>query len=247
MMTEFIDRRETHSKLIYSGALWIPAMICLMYIFCLLVLGHEFAFDRAISDRFYDFACQAKNARACWLLDKSDRSLTFFLHDLPVHIYTATGVAALLVTLGGFRRPELRKYRELGILTLIALVTVPGIVALLKIATGHFCPGQLPVYGGPVGMAGVYQPKARCFPAGFPAGGFGLVVLYFGALPLLWRRIALFGGLGLGVISSIIQIARGEHYLSHCLATLLTALFVGLLVSFLKNYDQGRYYAFISR
>lgn len=229
----------------YNGTFVWLAGIVLGYALCLFFLDKGLALDGRITDMFFDFTCHAKNARQCWLLDKTDRSLTFFLHDLPIRIYTAIGILALCVTLGGFRHAKLLRYRELCILTLIALACVPGIVALLKIFSGHYCPGQLAAYGGPIGTSDSYQPKPRCFPAGSPAAGFSLIILYFGGLPRLWKRAGLYWGLGLGAVSSIIQIARGEHLLSHCLATLATALFIGMLISFLKEYRQGRYYALI--
>ncbi len=223
---------------------WL-AGITLGYMLCLLALNRGFAIDEHISGMFFDFTCHSKNARQCWLLDKSDRTLTFFLHDLPIHIYTAVGVLAFTVAAAGFKYKNLRPYRELAILTVVALICVPGIVAGLKIYSGHYCPGQMAAYGGPIGTQNLHQPKPRCFPAGSPAAGFSLIVLYFGGLPSFWKRAGLYGGLGLGVISSIIQLARGEHFLSHCIATLVTALFIGLLVAFLRDYKQGRYYALI--
>lgn len=221
-------------------SLFAAVIISLIYLQGLLILDKGFTFDRQISDMFFDFTCHAKNARECWLLDKSNKPLTFFLHNLPVDIFTAVGIFSLCVLVAGFRYERFKPYRELSIVTLIGLIAVPGIVAYLKATTGHFCPGQLSIYGGPVGTAEAAQPRPRCFPAGFPAGGFSFLVIYFGALPPRWRRMGLYTGLGIGGISSIIQIARGEHFLSHCLATLMTALFVGMLLSLLNGYRQGR-------
>jgi membrane-associated PAP2 superfamily phosphatase len=223
---------------------WMIAL-CLVYIQIMLILSHGLPMDRSISNMFFDFSCHAENARQCWLLDKSDQHLTFLLHNLPVRIYDTIGGLALCLLLAGFWHKRLRKYRELSILSLIGLIAVPGIVALLKAKTGHYCPGQLAAYGGPVGVPGAVQPNPRCFPAGFPAGGFSFLVLYFGTLPNFWKRFGLYAGLGLGGVSSIIQIARGEHFLSHCLATLMTALFIGMLVSLSKKYWRDRYDALI--
>ncbi|MES2729813.1 MAG: hypothetical protein V4621_06935 [Pseudomonadota bacterium] len=216
------------------------ALFSLIYLQTMLVLEKGFPLDRKISDMFFNFSCHAENVRQCWLLDKSDKQLSFLLHHLPVHIYTAIGIVALCVLIAGFRHPWLRQYRELSILTLVGLIVVPGIVAFLKANTGHFCPGQLAAYGGPVGVSGAVQPNPRCFPAGFPAGGFSFLVLCFGGVPAFWKRFGLYSGLGIGGVSSIVQIARGEHFVSHCLATLMTALFIGMLVYFFKEYWQGR-------
>lgn len=220
-------------------------LVSLIYLQSLLILDKGFLLDRKISNMFFDFSCHAENARRCWLLDKSDRHLSFLLHNLPVHIFTAIGIFAFCALVASFRYKKLRQYRELNILLLIGLIAVPSIVGFLKSATGHYCPGQLSVYGGPVGMPGLMQPKARCFPAGFPAGGFSFLVLYFGSLPPFWKHLGLYSGLGIGGVLSMLQIARGEHFVSHCLATFMTALFVGMLVSIFRQYRQGHYNALI--
>ena len=222
-----------------TGAVWL-IFISLAYVQSVLFLHHGLSIDAKISNAFFDFTCQSENARACWLLDKTDKRLTFFLHDLPIHIFTGLGIFALCGLLASFKLGNLKKYRELAILILAGLILVPGTVAVLKFVTGHYCPGQLAAYKGILGKASGARPYPACFPAAFPAAGFGLLVLYFGSSSPLWRRVGLTCGLGLGGISSIIQIARGEHYFSHCIATLLTGLFIGTVVLTIKKYLQVR-------
>lgn len=217
-------------------------MLCFVYVCGMLYLSHGFALDTYVSDLFFTHPCSLENVRSCWFFDKSNKSLTFLLHDLPVRIVTVFAVLSGIVFGLGFFMPRFLKYRSISFMLLIALALFPGMISLLKHYTGHFCPGQLGYFGGPVGVTKTSM-KPRCFPAGFPSPGFGLVILYFSSIPLIWRRAGLWLGLGLGSCFSIIQIARGEHFLSHNIATLLSALFVGGLVYLLNQYFTVRYHA----
>ncbi|HYD16995.1 MAG TPA: hypothetical protein VEF76_00785 [Patescibacteria group bacterium] len=212
------------------------AGLSFIYIQSMFLLHKGLRLDRLVSDRFFDFTCGGTNMRACWMLDKSDKSLTFLLHDLPVDIFTAIAVIFVFIFIASFRYPQVMKYRQISLLVVFGLIVVPGIVTMLKATTGHFCPAQLAAYGGAVGLQEPVPFRPRCYPAGFPSAGFSLLVLYFGAVPKFWRHFGLYAGLGIGGISSMIQIARGEHYLSHCLATLITALFVGMIVHFFQEH-----------
>ena len=103
----------------------------------------------------------------------------------------------------------------------------------LREVTGMATPRQLAMYGAEPGVphrllfdalpAGY---PSDAFPAGHASGGFALLALAFaweGAVP---RRRGLVLGLIYGGAMGLYQIARGEHFLSHTLATAAIAWLV---------------------
>lgn len=239
-MEHTTDREMSFGWMVLTHPLFVVLLSCVLYLQTMLILDHGLAVDKSLSNMFYDFACNAANARDCWLISKENKAYTFFLHDLPVKIFTAVAVFAAGILAAGFFNAHLKSKQLLCLMTLIALAAIPGAVSLMKGATGHFCPGQLAAYGGPAGVPGPLHIRPRCFPAGFPSPALGIIIFYFSPLSLFWRRFGLYTGLGLGSILSMIQIARGEHYLSHCLATLATAIFAGMLVYMFNQYRASR-------
>lgn len=217
--------------------------ITLAYIASIWVLNLGLPVDRAIEEMFIHRPCTSGNYYGCWVLDKSNHVYTFILHTLPNWLFTGLGSGAALVFAASFFHRPLRLWRELSLTLLIGVGGVSGIVALMKHHTGHYCPAQLAYYGGPVGDIPPLKPSPACYPAGHPSPGFGLMVLYFGALPRFWRRLGLYAGLGCGTLLSLIQMGRGEHFLSHCLATALTAVFTGCIVHFLNRLRENTRYA----
>ncbi len=74
----------------------------------------------------------------------------------------------------------------------------------------------------------LFEPKppgypSDAFPAGHASGGFALISLAWAWRGVRARRIGLAVGLGFGGFMGVYQIARGEHFLSHTLATGLVA------------------------
>ena len=208
---------------------WL-AVFTVTYAASLYTLNFGLPFDHALSELFITRPCTAKNYYSCWVFDKSNALYTFILHTAPNALFTFVAVVAALVFVAGFFKPRARPYRELSLMLVIGIGGVSGLVSLLKNVTGHYCPAQLAFFGGPVGDVPPPRPRAACYPAGHPSPGFGLMVLYFSALPLFWRRFGLYAGLGCGSLLGFIQIARGEHFLSHNIASALTAVFVGGIV-----------------
>lgn len=207
------------------------------YLFLLWFLNLGLPIDHMISNVFFTSPCLASDPRECWLLPKSDAHLTFLLHTLPVDIFIGLGVAAFLFLIAGYRYKSLKPYRILALLAIVGMTVVPAFVALMKGYTGHFCPSQTIDYASMTSyLKHMPSPKPRCYPAAHPSPGFGLMVIYFSHLPLMWRRAGLYTGLFLGSLLGLIQIARGEHFFSHVVATLMTAVFVGILVQFLIVY-----------
>lgn len=115
----------------------------------------------------------------------------------------------------------------------VALTTLA--VALLKMASTHSCPWDLRGFGGAADWFPLFDRTAspgpgHCWPGGHAAGGFSLLAGYF-AVRCHHRTAACFvlaAALGLGVLMSWVQIARGAHFLSHNLWSLWLAWFCSL-------------------
>ena len=123
------------------------------------------------------------------------------------------------------------RVRALYLLACLAVVSV--VCTQLRAVTGMATPLELKAFGGVHDHLLLFQAKpagypSHAFPAGHASGGFALLGLYWILKARRWRGIAL--GLGVGCWMGFYQVARGEHFLSHTLATAALAwlLCVGL-------------------
>ena len=187
--------------------------------------------DASVQELFFD------RGAGQWLVAKDDLLLRTILYTGPKVVLVGLGIAAFAAVLWiGFRQRRLLR----GVLVLaLSLALIPLAVGQLKRVTGVHCPDDLVPYGGPVPFVSLLEPypeshttwPGRCYPAGHASGGFAL----FGTVALARNRrerhlgIAL--GMGAGWIMALYQMARGVHFLSHGLATMLLAWFtVSLLI-----------------
>ncbi|MDL2267784.1 phosphatase PAP2 family protein [Desulfovibrio sp. OttesenSCG-928-G15] len=145
------------------------------------------------------------------------------------------GICALLLVIGLVRKAQ-RHVIFPCLLLLLSLAAVPASVGVGKKITNVRCPEELAVYGGTFPYERVLECKrtnaapgkpGRCFPAGHASGGFALMALYF-CLRRRWLGLGI--GLSAGWIMGIYQMLRGEHFLSHTLATMVLAWLLILLL-----------------
>ena len=118
---------------------------------------------------------------------------------------------------------------------LLTAISIPAIVGNLKQSTGVSCPVQEEFFGGTVQYVAIWDQLSnwtsqgqslQCWPAGHASGGFALLA------GRLWPRentkeskwLAL--GLLVGWTMGLYQMARGQHYLSHTVSTMLIAWLV---------------------
>jgi len=99
-------------------------------------------------------------------------------------------------------------------------------LAVVRAVTNMATPLELKTYGGVYEHLLLFDPKpagypSHAFPAGHASGGFALMGLYWILGTRRWRGLAL--GLFVGSWMGFYQIARGEHFLSHTLATVALA------------------------
>ncbi|AWZ01342.1 diacylglycerol kinase [Rhodobiaceae bacterium] len=115
---------------------------------------------------------------------------------------------------------------------LAAAISIPVIVGILKQSTGVSCPVQEEFFGGAVLHVAIWdqlsnwtsqEQSLHCWPAGHASGGFALLAarLWRQNNGMEWKWLAL--GLLVGWTMGFYQMARGQHYLSHTVATMLIA------------------------
>ena len=115
-----------------------------------------------------------------------------------------------------------RRVRIRALFFLACLALVPVISTQLRAVTHMATPLELTTYGGTFEHLLLFEAKptgypSHAFPAGHASGGFALMGLYWILGTRRWRGLAL--GLFVGSWMGFYQIARGEHFLSHTLAT----------------------------
>ncbi len=130
--------------------------------------------------------------------------------------------AALLILAAIFAR----RVRMRALFFLACLAVVPIVCTQLRAVTNMATPLELKTYGGVHDHLLLFEAKpsgypSHAFPAGHASGGFALMGLYWVLGTRRWRGLAL--GLLVGSWMGFYQIARGEHFLSHTLATVALA------------------------
>lgn len=195
-------------------------------------LHHGLPWDKPIETYFYTPSCGAKEAVDCWLISKKSEDMTFWLHTVPRILSYGIAAIAGIVFISGYFQPRWRSYRLLGITILLSMGLTSGMVSALKSITSHYCPNQLTFYGGTM-QQGVpmKHPAPRCYPASHPAAAFSLIAVAFAPLARRWRIAVPSVGFVLGCALSWVQMARGEHFLSHTVATFLVALTMGVIIN----------------
>lgn len=141
-------------------------------------------------------------------------------------LFVALNILALLLALLApeILRPILsRRWRQPRLLGYLLLATLSGpfVVGLLKKSTARACPWDLARYGGQLPYHDLWSTPlfnlaepGRCFPGGHASGGFALLAL----VPLLQGRrrcqAAVFA-LALGTLMGWSRMMQGAHFLSH--------------------------------
>jgi membrane-associated PAP2 superfamily phosphatase len=140
-------------------------------------------------------------------------------------------ITAALLAIAGARSAALRPWRgPLSFFAITAAVTVLA-VAALKAGSAHSCPWDMEAFGGPYRWFPLFGPSAvpagpgHCWPAAHAAGGFAFIAGYYALRDThpAAARVALIASLVLGALMSLVQMARGAHFLSHNLWTLWIA------------------------
>ncbi len=195
-----------------------------------LAIAQHWSIDTAIQDYFYNAASGE------WLIDRYNVPLrSIFYHGMKYSIF-AFGFLLIAVVIIDWVKHSHAIDRKALLFVITCLISVPSLMAWLKYETGIPCPYQLQLYGGVFehkGLLNFWWPDGtkhpRCFPAGHPSGGFALLAL---VVVSSRKKTMLAIALSFGGLMSYYQMARGAHFLSHCVTTLLLSIIVIILIHF---------------
>ena len=208
-------------------------MLC-MYslLFFLVILIEQYTnLDPWIQSFFYN------DTKKIWLISAQEHNgiLGRIVYRGYKDALILSGILALFFIIYYTVRKKHQLLRIALVKYLSALIVVPLIVALLKPITNVYCPTQLDIFNGSVPYVRILehyplsfsQPHGRCFPAGHATSGFFFVILYYILQHSSYARYKWWGlvfGITLGWLCGLYQMARGEHFFSHTLATMIIAL-----------------------
>ena len=174
-----------------------------------------------------------------WIVDaKNPVGRLFFYKGIKVLLVTS-GVLLLFAYIISLKRSSLRPYRKSLLLMLLSMALVPIAAATLKNTTNVYWPDQLERYGGDKPYVKVFESyppgyvqtqRGYGFPAGHAAGGFSLMALFFVFSSKRLRLVGLSIGLGVGWAMGFYQMAKGAHFLSHTVVTMVGAWLIILII-----------------
>ena len=178
--------------------------------------------DIAIARCFYDAQTQS------WPL-KSAFITGGILHTGGQDFVIVTMAAIFVVLVLSFFVKRLRRCRKGAAYLLVGTLISPAIIAVIKASTHIYMPSSLEIFGGDKPHVRLFDsappglPVGHAFPGAHSSSGFAFFSLYFllAFYKPKYRYHGLAFGLGLGVLFSITQELRGEHFLSHDLVSLV--------------------------
>jgi membrane-associated PAP2 superfamily phosphatase len=171
-----------------------------------------------------------------WLVPHEAKWGRVLAYDGPKALIIAFALVSLVLAIKAMVQGRVSRLHWFN---LACLAAVSVLCTQLRAVSHMATPLDLKLYGGAWEHLLLFQPKpalypSHAFPAGHASGGFALICLYW-SLPAAHRRAGLAVGLGLGAWMGLYQIARGEHFLSHTLATAALAWLVcALLVRWIR-------------
>ena len=150
------------------------------------------------------------------------------LHDYAQGTVKILVIVMILLLVASHSVQHLRPYRRLITYLLLATVSGPIVVSLLKNLTHIQSPWQLVEFGGKMTYIRIFDPlvhdipAGRAFPGGHSSGGFAFLSLYFlfNEYAPRYRRYGFIIPLINGIVFALNQEIRGAHFISHDLVSL---------------------------
>ncbi len=150
------------------------------------------------------------------------------LHTWGRALVVLLAVADLVMLIASCCVVMLAPFRRVLLYVLIAGITGPAIVSLLKSTTHIYTPWSLLQFGGDMPYIRIFDsvppgsPPGHAFPGGHASGGFAWFGVYFVLLAAgsRYRGLGLLFPLLLGGLFAATQEIRGAHFLSHDLFAL---------------------------
>jgi membrane-associated PAP2 superfamily phosphatase len=198
-----------------------------------LVVFESSNIDLRLQDYFY------RGAPHDWLVNAKEPIGRLVCYSGIKVLLVGLGISLGVGYVGSFRIAGLRDYRNRFLLMILALAIVPSVVGALKSISNVYYPDQLERYGGNkpyVKVLSRYPPgyvqtqRGHGYPAGHASGGFALMMLYFVFRSRRARLLGFSAGLVVGWVMGVYQMAKGAHFLSHTVVTMLLAWLIILII-----------------
>jgi membrane-associated PAP2 superfamily phosphatase len=189
-------------------------------------LSRDGALDFRLAGAFFDPATSGFPLKDAALLAQGG-------HTALRWVAVLVWISAVALAVAGRKVAALRPWRaSLGFFSVIVVVVTVS-VTLIRHASAHSCPWDLRIFGGSAlwfplfDAPGPAPGPGHCWPGGHAAGGFSLLAGYFALRDghQALARVVLALALGLGLVMSLVQMARGAHFLTHNLWSLWIAWF----------------------
>lgn len=206
----------------------------------IVVLAQYTDLDTILADYYFDTQRQVFPWDKTWFARN-------FMHGWVKNVLVWSGFALMGAMIIDAIRPlsmDAVRRARLRVLGLAAFCE-PLVVRTLKSHSNLHCPWGIDRYGGDWPLLRLLDAipdgwqAGRCFPAGHASAA-----MWLSALAVLWlphnpRRasVVFLGGMGVGLFLGWVQQMRGQHFLSHTLATawISSALIVGLIAVFSRQ------------
>ncbi len=201
-----------------------PLLYPLAFVACIALEGY-LPFDRFFQRIFF--------TNGTWILsDTFHTKWKLFLYTGPKILVTGVGCACLLALAVALMRGTSPPWKKPALLIALSIVLIPLLTASMKAVTGVYSPVDLSPYGGSHPHIGFIEQLyrfghpagGRSFPAGHASGGFALMSLCYLPASSKVRNVLFYAGLSAGWLMGLYQMGRGEHFMSHTLATQFLAL-----------------------
>lgn len=202
-------------------------------LFLIVFSGLEFAkLDLWVAKHFYNATLHQWPYKENWLIKT-------VLHSGGRYFVYTIAAGVLLCLLASLKsNSTLHHYRRHLVFLLVASISGPIIIALLKSHTHIYCPWHLTLFGGDKPYVRLFDyatsslPIGHCFPAAHAGAGFTFISLYFFFFMVKqeYKWYGLYFGLVLGIVYGVAQQMRGAHFLSHDVFSLAVCWFSSLIL-----------------
>ena len=215
--------QHTDFKKIISPVIFLTAVI--------VFFGFSFTGGERVDFWFQSFFWNGQN----WLIPHDHILGKILAYDGPKALIILFAVYLLVIILFPKFAPRWMNRRQ-AVYVFLSMALISVTSTQLRAVTHMATPMELVNYGGKFPHLLLFQAKPEgypChgFPAGHASGGLALISLYWAWFNQPYRKLGLWIGLGLGGLMGLYQMARGEHMLSHTLATLGIAWLLSALLA----------------
>ena len=213
-----------------AGRFWIiHAVIPFCILLGLIIVFETTDLDLRLTDAFYDPATGKFPAKKSFWAET-------LIHKGGRNLIAAIGVACIGTFLASYGVSRLGPLRLAALYMALCITMGVGSVAIAKQVINRHAPWGYDRYGGKTPYTPLHvsapagSPVGHDFPAGHASGGFALMGGYFvlRGRSRKWAMAALAGGFAIGAVFALGQQARGAHFASHNLYTIVLCWFPAL-------------------